>query len=71
MPAARRNITGAVELQWDATAASLLLVRDPGTGDLLSLDSSGSLVLPDAPAELDLIVTDGVRSSTSRVRTLP
>jgi hypothetical protein len=52
----------AVTLRWDATAHPMIVVRDPDTGEVLSLARGGSARIPTGKAELDLEVSDGVRS---------
>jgi hypothetical protein len=64
----RRAGPAAFSMQWDATTHPLVVVRDPVSGDILSFARSGRIELPGSHAELELIVSDGVRSSTSRVR---
>jgi len=57
-----------VELRWDAAATPLLVVRDPASGQILSLARGGAVNLPGAPAELEVTPSDGVRSRSERIR---
>jgi hypothetical protein len=52
----------AVTLQWDAGAHPMIVVRDPDTGEVLSMARDGSARVLTGKAELDLEVSDGVRS---------
>jgi hypothetical protein len=66
-PRARAAAGRGVELTWDAAAHPLVVVRDARTGRVLSLARGGrSAVMTDA-RELDLEISDGVRSSVQRV----
>ncbi|HET6836488.1 MAG TPA: hypothetical protein VFH24_00525 [Gemmatimonadales bacterium] len=51
-----------VTLQWDAGAHPLVVVRDPDTGEVLSLAREGRARIVTSKARLDLEVSDGVRS---------
>jgi hypothetical protein len=51
-----------VTLQWDAGAHPMIVVRDPDTGEVLSMARGGSARIPTEKAELVLEVSDGVRS---------
>lgn len=63
-PAAGRGVS----LSWDAARAPLVVVRDARTGDILSFARGGRAdVRTDAP-EVELLFSDGVRTSTQRVR---
>jgi len=56
-----------VELRWDAAVNPLIVARDPRTGNILGFARGGLMELPTDAAELDLIVSDGVRSTRQRV----
>jgi hypothetical protein len=51
-----------VTLQWDAGAHPMIVVRDPDTGEVLSMARGGEVRIATGKAELDLEVSDGVRS---------
>jgi hypothetical protein len=57
-----------VSLRWDAAAHPMIMVRDPETGEVLSFARGGTALVRTAKGELDLVVSDGVRSQL--VRTL-
>jgi CARDB protein len=56
-----------VLLRWNAAAHPMIMVRDPDTGDVLSFARGGSALVRTAKTELDLDVSDGVRSQRVRV----
>jgi hypothetical protein len=67
--AARVQSLGAdrVELRWDRTQFPMVLVRDPATGQILSFARGGDATIRTFARELDLVYSDGVRSSRARV----
>jgi hypothetical protein len=56
-----------VSLRWNAAAHPMIMVRDPDTGEVLSFARGGSALVRTAKAQLDLDVSDGVRSQRVRV----
>jgi hypothetical protein len=56
-----------VELRWDAAQHPLVVVRDGRTGQVLSLARGGRVDVVSDATELDLDVSDGVRSTRRRV----
>ncbi len=54
-------------ITWDTLAVPLVMVRDPGTGQILSIARRGRVVVRSA-ADFDLILSDGVRSRVQRVQ---
>jgi hypothetical protein len=57
-----------IALRWDVAAHPAVMVRDVRTGEVLSFARGGEVVLPGEPRELDLVLSDGVRSRHARVR---
>jgi hypothetical protein len=55
-----------VHAQWNSTDVPLVLVRNPTTGDVLSLARGGDITLPTGASALELVFSDGVHSSTRR-----
>ncbi|HYF39988.1 MAG TPA: Ig-like domain-containing protein, partial [Gemmatimonadales bacterium] len=51
-----------VTLEWDAGAHPMIVVRDPDTGEVLSMARGGRARIATGKAELNLEVSDGVRS---------
>jgi hypothetical protein len=56
-----------VSLHWDAAAHPMIMVRDPDTGAILSFARGGSALVRTAKGELDLDVSNGVRSQRVRL----
>jgi hypothetical protein len=67
-PAELVRAAGGLALRWDAAAHPMVMVRDPSTGEVLSLARGGKVQLPAAADEVDLVMSDGVRSSTATLR---
>lgn len=68
---ARRLSNGGTGIQWDASAHPMVMVRDAGTGEVLSFARGGSVQLPASRREVDLVVSNGVTSSVRRVPVEP
>jgi hypothetical protein len=68
-PALRARATAGrrAELTWDARQHPLVVVRDARTGQVLSLARGGRVQLATDATELELDVSDGVRSTARRV----
>jgi len=58
---------GRAELLWDTGSAPLVVVRDAVTGEILSLARGGRASLAVPAGALDLIVSDGLRSTNRRI----
>lgn len=65
--AARRAAGSPAEVRWDATTYPAVIVRNAATGRLIGFGESGLLLLPDAPEEIEITFSDGVRSWTHRL----
>lgn len=62
---------GRAEVRWEAARHPLTVVRDGRTGEILAFARGGSAsVRTDAP-ELELLFSDGVRTTARRVRVRP
>jgi hypothetical protein len=59
---------GQVEVAWDRTEFPFVIARDAGTGAVLALGSGGRLVARTLSDEIDVVVSDGVRSRMGRMR---
>jgi hypothetical protein len=46
----------------------MALIRDARTGQILSFARGGTVTLPTSPDELDITLSDGVRSMRTRAR---
>jgi hypothetical protein len=64
---ARSTAGRRAEVTWDARQHPLVVVRDARTGQVLSLARGGHVQLATDATELELDVSDGVRSTTRRV----
>jgi hypothetical protein len=62
---------GRVRVQWDATAHPMALIRDAATGQVLSFARGGTIDLPTDADELELVLSDGVRSASQRIKVSP
>jgi hypothetical protein len=62
-----RIARGRARLGWSPAAAGAL-VRNARTGRILAITRGAGVDLPAGTDELDVIVSDGVRSSRTRVR---
>jgi hypothetical protein len=64
----RRVSSGGMGIQWDARAHPMVMVRDAETGEVLSLARGGRVQLPGSRREVDLVFSDGVKSTVKRVQ---
>jgi hypothetical protein len=69
-PSLERRMPGeALQVRWDAARFPLMQLRDPRDGTVLATGRDGELVIPgEQHAELDVALSDGVRSAVKRVR---
>jgi hypothetical protein len=67
-PVELRYAAGGIALRWDATVSPMVMVRDASSGQVLSFARGGSAVLPANTPEVELVSSDGVRSSSVSVR---
>jgi hypothetical protein len=56
-----------VSLRWNAAAHPMIMVRDPDTGEVLSFARGGTALVRTDKGELDLDVSDGLRSQRVRL----
>jgi metallopeptidase family M12-like protein len=63
----RRAQAGSVALRWDARAHPMIMVRDTETGEVLSLARGGDARLSTLKGQVDLVISDGVKSRVKRV----
>ena len=56
-----------MHLGWDAGSHPMVMVKDPMTGEVIGMGEGGSLDLLTGARELELILSDGVRSRTQRI----
>ena len=55
-------------VKWNAASFPMMVVRDGETGQILSFARGGDMSIATRKADVELIVSDGVRSATTRVR---
>ena len=61
--------SGGVTVRWGGASTRMALVRDRRTGQVLSFARAGNAVVrPRDGAELEVILSDGVRSAAKQVR---
>jgi hypothetical protein len=65
--ALERTATSSV-LSWDTATHPLVMIRDAGSGAVVSFAESGSIALPPRPDGYELVFSDGVRSVRTTVR---
>jgi hypothetical protein len=68
-PASVTRSAGGVAVEWDAAAHPMIMVRDARNGEVLSFARGGSAVVPADGGEVELVMSDGVRSNSATVRT--
>jgi hypothetical protein len=61
------DVPGGVRLRWDATAHPMILVRDPASGEILSLARGGAIDVATTQRALEVLLSDRVGSRTVRV----
>ncbi len=66
--ALRRRSGGEVRLEWDAARRPMALVRDPATGEVLSFARDGGAALRTGSPQLEVLFSDGVRTTRSTLR---
>jgi hypothetical protein len=67
-PTAQRIDSRHVRIRWSDPGLLGVLVRDAGTGEILSFARGGETVVRTAGSDVDLTLSDGVRSARQRVR---
>jgi hypothetical protein len=67
-PTAQRMARGRVRVEWNHNAARVALIKDMRTGKILSFARGGAINLSTASDDLEITVSDGVKSVRSRVR---
>jgi hypothetical protein len=67
-PAAQRTAPGRVRVTWNPSSARLAMIRDGRTGQILSFDRRGSVDLRTNSDDIEVTLSDGVKSSRARIR---
>jgi hypothetical protein len=60
-------VVGTVDVRWSAQGARMAMIRDRRTGEVLSFARGGNARLRTRSADLEVIVSDGVRSAVRQV----
>jgi hypothetical protein len=63
----RPMASGRVQLRWNVRAHPMVMVRDARSGEVLSLARGGDVQLSNIKGDVDLVVSDGVKSRVKRV----
>jgi hypothetical protein len=63
----RAEAGGRARLRWSAAAYPMALVRDPGTGAVLSFARGGDAVVTARAGDVEVILSDGVRGVSQRM----
>jgi hypothetical protein len=56
----------ATEIDWDSTTQPMIMLRDPNTGKVRGFLRGGSAQVGDTPAEIEVQLSDGVKSTIVR-----
>jgi hypothetical protein len=64
----RRAGGGRLRVRWNAAAHPMVLVRDPETGEVLSFAQGGDVEVVTSKPEIDVVLSNGVKSHAKRVR---
>ena len=67
----RRVAGGKLGVRWDVRVHPMVMVRDPVSGEILSFARGGSVDIAGGKEQLELVLSDGVRSSVKRVSATP
>jgi hypothetical protein len=67
----RRAGSGRIKLRWNAGAHPMVMVRDADTGEVLSFARGGEVELSTSKGQVDLVLSDGVKSRVKRVPVVP
>jgi hypothetical protein len=65
---ARSVSANTVRVQWNATGARMAMIRDRRTGQILSFARGGNAQVRTQSTDLDVILSDGVRSVARQIR---
>jgi len=68
VPAALRTASGRVRVTWNTGASRAALIRNAQTGAILSIARGGSVDIHTSSDDLEVTLSDGVKSIRSRIR---
>jgi hypothetical protein len=64
----RRQVGGRVMVRWDKGSHPMAMVRDPDTGDVLAFGREGEVQVVTGKAQVDLLLSDGVKTRRQRLQ---
>jgi hypothetical protein len=67
-PAAERTAPGRVRVTWNPASARVAMIRDARSGQVLSFSRNGSVDVRTASDDIEVTLSDGVKSTRSRLR---
>jgi hypothetical protein len=67
VPAAVSGQGNRAAITWDTSAAPVVMVRDPASGQILSFGRGGRVEVETQGTDLDLLLSNGVASTVQRV----
>ena len=70
-PVLARRMGNAASISWNAQRYPLAVVRDPKTGEILSLARGGTANVETAASDLELTLSDGVQSTVMQTHIAP
>jgi hypothetical protein len=68
VPSAQRTAPGRVRVTWDPSRARVAMIRDARTKQVLSFSRNGAVDVRTSSDDLEITLSDGVKSIRSRVR---
>jgi hypothetical protein len=67
-PAVQRTAPGRLRVTWNPSSARLAMIRDGRTGQILSFDRRGDVDIRTTSDDIEVTLSDGVKSTRARVR---
>jgi hypothetical protein len=67
-PAVQRTAPGRVRVTWNSSTARLAMIRDGRSGQILSFDRRGTVDLRTTSEDIEVTLSDGVKSTRARIR---
>jgi hypothetical protein len=67
-PVAQRTAPGRIRVTWNPASARIAMIRDARSGQVLSFSRTGSVDVRTASDDIEVTLSDGVKSIRSRIR---
>jgi hypothetical protein len=67
-PVAQRTGPGRVRVTWNSASARVAMIRDARSGQVLSFSRNGAVDVRTASDDIEVTLSDGVKSTRSRIR---